>query len=112
MSEVKLPAIINNTNDVLDQLTTMLGVPRDLVASASEIQSAWNNLPEILNKIPPALRNEGMVRMCIAVSCGLFDSAINYVWNTAIIELREKIRRFGLNVVQQITTKAGFDEET
>lgn len=112
MSQVKLPAIINNTNDVLDQLTTMLGVPRDLVASSGEIQSAWNNLPEILNKIPPALRNEGMVRMCIAVSCGLFDSAINYVWNTAIIELREKIRRFGLNVVQQITTKAGFDEET
>lgn len=45
----------------------------------------------------------------MAVATGLFDSAINYAWNAAIVELREKVRRFGLAVVPQIIGKA-FDE--
>jgi hypothetical protein len=68
-------------------------------------------LPGILKKIPPALRTEGMARMCVAVASGLFDSAINYIWNCSIIELREKVKRFGLNVVEQITGKTSFDEQ-
>lgn len=111
MTDVKLPAIIASTLPTLDQLTTALGVPRDILASADEIETAWNNLPGVLQKIPPALRNEGLVRMCLAVASGLFDSAINYIWNSSIIELREKIKRFGLNVVAQITGKSGFDDQ-
>lgn len=111
MTDVKLPAIIANTMPALDELTIALGVPRDILASAGEIETAWNNLPGVLKKIPPALRTEGMARMCVAVSSGLFDSAINYIWNSSIIELREKVKRFGLNVVEQITGKSNFDEQ-
>ncbi|MBJ2166164.1 hypothetical protein IHV84_19835 [Acidovorax sp. IB03] len=82
-----------------------------MLASQSEIETAWTNLPGILKKIPPALRTEGMARMCVAVASGLFDSAINYIWNCSIIELREKVKRFGLNVVEQITGKTSFDEQ-
>jgi len=111
MTDVNLPAIAANTLPVLDQLTKALGVPRDILASPGEIETAWLNLPGVLKKIPPALRTEGMARMCVAVASGLFDSAINYVWNCSIIELREKVKRFGLNVVEQITSKASFDEQ-
>lgn len=111
MTDVKLPAIIANTMPALDQLTTALGVPRDILASAGEIETAWNNLPGVLKKIPPALRTEGMARMCVAVASGLFDSAINYIWNSSVIELREKVKRFGLNVVEQITGKSNFDDQ-
>lgn len=76
MTDVKLPAIIANTLPALDQLTTALGVPRDILASAGEIETAWNNLPGVLKKIPPALRTEGMARMCVAVASGLFDSGV------------------------------------
>jgi hypothetical protein len=47
--------------------------------------------------------------MCVAVATGLFDSAINYAWNAAVIELRSKVRRFGLSVVPQIIGEP-FDE--
>jgi hypothetical protein len=47
--------------------------------------------------------------MCVAVATGLFDSAINYAWNAAIVELRAKVRRFGLTVIPQVTSKS-FDE--
>ncbi len=49
--------------------------------------------------------------MCVAVASGLFDSAINYIWNSSVIELREKVKRFGLNVVEQITGKSNFDDQ-
>lgn len=111
MTDIKLPAIIANTMPTLDQLTTALGVPRDILASAGEIETAWTNLPGVLKKIPPALRTEGMARMCVAVASGLFDSAINYIWNSSVIELREKVKRFGLNVVEQITGKSNFDDQ-
>ena len=41
--------------------------------------------------------------MCVAVATGLFDSAINYAWNAAVIELRGKVRQFGLTVIPQVT---------
>lgn len=111
MTDVNLPAVMGNTLPVLDQLTEALGVPRDILASGQEIQTAWNNLPGVMNKIPPALRAEGLARMCVAVAAGLFDSAINYIWNTSVIELREKVKRFGLPVVEQLLSKSNFDEQ-
>lgn len=111
MTDVNLPAVIGSTLPVLDQLTTSLGVPRDILASDQEIQTAWNNLPGVMNKIPPVLRTEGLARMCVAVAAGLFDSAINYIWNTSVIELREKVKRFGLSVVEQLLSKSNFDEQ-
>ncbi len=48
--------------------------------------------------------------MCVAVSVGLMDSAINYAWNSAMNELRNKIRQFGITVVPQITGKP-FNEK-
>jgi len=112
MSKVTLPAVVGNTLPVLDELTKTLGVPRDIIASGQEIETAWNNLPGVMNKVPPALRTEGLARMCVAVVAGLFDSAINYIWNSSVIELREKVKRFGLPVVEQILSKSNFDEQS
>lgn len=111
MSKVNLPAVLTSTSRVLDQLTTALGVPRDLLASDEEIQHAWAELPRVLTKIPPELRSEQHVRMCVAVAGGLLDAAVNYAWNSAILELRRKVRDFGLHVVPQVIGKP-FDEKT
>ncbi len=50
------------------------------------------------------------MRMCVAVASGLFDSALNYAWNAAIMQLREKVRAFGIAIVPQIIDK-DFDEQ-
>lgn len=95
---------------MLDDLTKALGVARTSLASDTQIAHAWSNLPRLLEKVPPHHRNETMVRMCVAVSTGLFDAAINYVWNSAVTELRDKVRRFGLTVVHHVTGSP-FDED-
>ncbi len=94
---------------ILVALTTALGVPRDILAADNQIEHAWSSLPRLLSRIPPEQRSHTLVRMCVAVATGLFDSAINYAWNAAVMELRAKVRRFGLNVVPQVTDKS-FDE--
>lgn len=106
---VTLPAVTTTTGSMLDALTAALGVERQVLAADGQIAHAWSNLPRLLDRIPPEHRNETLARMCVAVATGLFDSAINYAWNAAIVELRQKVRRFGLTVIPQIVGKS-FDE--
>lgn len=97
-----LPALPDTVLPALAALTTSLGIPRDVLASDEEIQYAWRDLPRELREIPPDLRGELIARMCVAVSTGLFDGAMNYAWNAAILQLRTKVRNFGLPIVAQI----------
>ncbi|MYA89278.1 MAG: hypothetical protein F4X97_12670 [Boseongicola sp. SB0662_bin_57] len=106
-----LPPITNETDQLLTQVTSTLGVPRDVLPEKAQIDHIWENLPKLLSKIPAELRDESMIRLCIAVSVGLFDSAINYVWNSTIVELRHKVIGFGLPIVAQLTSKSLDDEK-
>lgn len=97
-----LPALPATVLPALDALTSALGIPRNVLASAEEIEHAWRDLPRELREIPAPLRGELIARMCVAVSTGLFDGAMNYIWNAAILQLRSKVRIFGLPIVAQI----------
>ena len=112
MPAVTLPDVTPLSSPLLTQLTTALGVPRNVVAEDDQIEHAWSQLPRLIRKIPLHLRDERIVKMCIAVASGLFDAAINYVWNAAVVELRDKVRRFGINVVPQVLDDKSFDEDT
>ena len=107
---IALPQTAAATGPMLLALTAALNVPRTVLAGDDQIEHAWNNLPRLLDRIPTEHRSETLVWMCVAVATGLFDSAINYAWNASVIELREKVRRFGLHVVPQVTNKP-FDEQ-
>jgi hypothetical protein len=106
-----LPDISNHSAGLLDQLTTALGVSREILGTDEQIDHAWRQLPRVLARIPAHLRDERVAKMCVAVACGLFDAAINYVWNATVVELRDKVRRFGIKVVPQILDR-DFDEDT
>lgn len=104
--EKSLSDLSTNTIATINQLVNSLGFPRDVLASDEEIRYAWEDLPRELIKIPPNNVNpELTARMCIAIGSGLFDGAINYAWNAAILQLREKVRNFGLPIVAQILEK-------
>lgn len=110
MTNVNLPSVIADRSNYLVEITSSLNVPRDIIASDDEISEAWNRLPRVISKIPENLRTKWIVKMCIAVSSWLFDSWINYIWNESVIELRNKIKRFWLQIVWEITEKKDFDE--
>jgi hypothetical protein len=108
---VTLPDVTGVSITVVEQLVQALNVPREILATNEDIATAWRELPTLLTKIPPHLRDPLLARMCVAVSVGLLDAAINYAWNSSMTELRNKVRAFGVAVVQQTTGKS-FDEET
>ena len=108
--DVTLPAVIPDTTGALDNLTQALGVPREILPPAEQIEHAWDQLPRLINDIPLEYRSEHHVRMCIAVAAGLFDSAINYAWNAVIMRLRDRVRSFGIGAVQTFTGNE-FDED-
>ena len=105
-----LPALPTTVLPAIASLISALGVPRTVLASDEEIEYAWRDLPRELRDIPPALRGELIARMCVAVSTGLFDGAMNYIWNAAILQLRTKVRNFGLPIVAQIL-QSDFEEK-
>ena len=106
---VSLPAVHEFTGPMLESLTNAIGIDRNALASEQQICTAWQNLPKLLSEIPIEKRDEGVMRMCVAVASGLFDAAVNYAWNVAIVELRRKIDVFGINIIPQIIDR-DFDE--
>lgn len=100
--EISLPALPAHKLTDITALTSALGISRDVLASDEQIVAAWTDLPRELRKIPPKLRGDLVARMCVAVSTGLFDSAVNYIWNVTALHLRQRIRGFGLPAVSQI----------
>ena len=107
--EINLPALPEQMYSGIASITSALGIPRDVLAADEEIGYAWRDLPRELRAIPPELRSDLVARMCVAVAAGLFDSAINYIWNVTVLQLRQRIRDFGLPAVSQILQQT-FEE--
>ena len=79
VSKVSMPDILSTSESMIVKVTDALGLPRDVLPSDDQIQHAWDQLPRLLSSIPADLRDERLVKMCVAVSCGLFDAGINYI---------------------------------
>ena len=107
-----LDSVSSVSGKLLGDLTAALRVPREVVADDDQIAEALSGLPRLLRRMPPELRDERIARACVAIACGLFDSAINYVWNASVVELRKKVLRFGLHVIPQVLDDKSFDEQS
>lgn len=105
----ELPNTLDTTLPSVNGLMNAFNLPRDLIASDEEILCAWENLPREISRIPSELRDGLIVRMCVAVSVGLFDGAINYIWNAVIVTIRKKIKNFGFTLIGQ-TLGRKFEE--
>ena len=107
--EVNLPAIPDQQFLDIASLTSALGIPREVLAPDEEIAQAWVSLPRELRQITANVHGELIARMCVSVRAGLFDGAINYIWNATVLHLRQRMREFGLPVVSQILQQ-NFEE--
>lgn len=97
-----LPGISKDSLALLDSVINCLSVPRSVIPDDEQIEYALQDLPRELKKIPPHLRDKFIVRASLATAVGLFDSAINYVWNSVINELRKKTSNFGYEMIKNI----------
>lgn len=110
MNEMRLPVITDSVLPWIENVTQKLNVPRAVLASDECIKRVWDNLPSELQNIPPDLRNELIARMCVAIANGLFDGAINYIWNCSVANLRNKLITYGIPLVAQVKNEPDFSE--
>ncbi|PLW79444.1 hypothetical protein C0585_07700 [Candidatus Woesearchaeota archaeon] len=97
-----IPVLMDKSQTILDTFCNLLKVPRDTLPKTEEIQQTLSNLPYLLDDIPEEFRGDELIRCCLAISTGLFDSALNYIWNLTIINLRDKMRLFGLEIIEKM----------
>lgn len=77
-----------------------LGLPTESVlAQIKQRRIVINNVPEVLEDLDPRQRKASMYisKFITACSVGLFDAALNYLWDETVHNLREKVARFDLN---------------
>jgi hypothetical protein len=87
--------------DVFLRYLDNLNLPVDnVIASTEERQVLATNLPQFVNALPPELRKEAryLSKFVGATAIGLFDAALNYVWNEVVLNLRKKASIYGVDL--------------
>jgi len=77
----------------------LLDLPNDnILIDIKERGIVVQNIPNIVESIPLEKRNKSLYisKFIAACGAGLFDAAINYIWNETIENLKEKIALFDL----------------
>lgn len=83
-------------HDILDGV----GLPTDeLFVSVQERVMLMSNLQPVVEKLPKDIRKRSQYisKMVAAAAVGLFDAALNYLWNELVDELRTRVASFDLN---------------
>jgi hypothetical protein len=87
--EITLVEVINN-----------LGLPsNDVLVPLSERIRVFKNIKDVVIQIKPEIRKESyyISKFIAAVSSGLFDAALNYLWDETIESLRQKVANYDID---------------
>ena len=89
---------LTNFHATLSNYLNQLGLPFDVLVSIAERRIVVQNLPAVVDQITPERRAAAtyLSKFITAVSTGLFDAALNYLWDETIRNLREKISQYDL----------------
>ena len=70
----------------------------DVLVEIKERETVIANMPNVVEYLNPTQKERAYYISKFIASCsvGLFDAALNYLWNETIVNLREKVIRFDL----------------
>lgn len=109
-NEISTQNITKKSEDIVSSITNLLTIPRNALPSNDDINYVLQLLPRELKKVPKRLINQSTVKACVAASVGLFDSAIIYIWNNVIDELRKKVQAFGYEMIKYISSSTNISK--
>ena len=91
---------INTFSSSLEAYLVSLNLPNERVlVEIKERRIVIGNMPIIIDHLNPDQCQRALYISKFIASCGagLFDSALNYLWNETIVNLRSKVIRFDLD---------------
>ena len=78
-----------------------LGLPStNIIAAPEERVRIMQALPDFVNSIPPEIRKDAryLSKFIAGSAVGLFDAALNFVWNEVVVSLWKKVDTYGLDI--------------
>lgn len=76
-----------------------LGLPVDgVLVATDERGKVLTNAPDLVDLIDPGERADAMYvsKFIAACGAGLFDAALNFIWDEVVVRLRDRVARFDL----------------
>ncbi len=101
LPEKKKSAELAADTGVFSSYLQQFGLPTDnIIASTEERRVVGDNLPYFLNNLPPEEKVEAryLSKFVGATAIGLFDAALNYIWNEVVLNLRKKVIVYGIDL--------------
>lgn len=99
-NEKKITTIIQDSTNMYLEVLSALGLPTDnILSSIDERKAAILNLPHVIKKIDNDLIFESyyLSKFFVALTNGLFDAALNYLWDETIKQLRIRVINGDIN---------------
>jgi len=78
-----------------------IGLPSDnIIADTSEREIIGKNLPQYIYELPDELKRDAryLSKFVVGAGFGLFDYALNSVWNEVVLSLRSKAITYGIDI--------------
>jgi len=94
--------ISNGVDQFTNGLTTYLGelgLPtQQVLVEVSERNKVIQNLPAVITLVDPEQRTTSIYlsKFIAAYGAGLFDAALNFIWDETVLNLRKKVIRFDM----------------
>ena len=91
IEEKHIPTKLEEHQAMMTYVFDKLNLPhKDIFVSTSERQIVFSNIENLLKTIEPSVRIEAyyISKFLAAISSGLFDAALNYIWDETIANLR------------------------
>jgi hypothetical protein len=85
-------SVIEQSDNMYLSVLAAMGLPTDgVLSSIKERKSAIRNLPDIIEGLRDLDDAYYLSKFLVAVSTGLFDAALNYLWDETIKQLRIRV---------------------
>lgn len=91
---------LSSFSEGLSNYLLSLNLPTDIIlVSLNEKKKVITNLPLAIENLTDQQKQHAFYISKFAASCsvGLFDAALNYLWNETVLNLREKVIQFDLD---------------
>ena len=98
-TEKEIAPAVETFSTQLDSYLVYVGLPKDhILVSYDRRRPVFQNVPTVLASLTDDQRLAAVYISKFVAACavGLFDAALNYLWNETVRNLREKVARFDL----------------
>lgn len=99
--EVIQPSDLAAETNVYTKYLAQVGLPTDnIIATSEERKIVASNLATFLETLPTEEKRDAryLAKFVGASAVGLFDAALNYVWNEVVLNLRKKASIYGIEL--------------